>query len=119
MTDHNDTLTREERIAQLDAQLMDEINSFDPFESASKVSSHTESFNTQIVHGRTNDNVTVHKTNMYNPDKMVEHNGQLGMWSDGDFFAYDPGEQDFAENKSLAIKFRDFFFKYNILFYYF
>ncbi|MED5423497.1 MAG: hypothetical protein VX740_08660, partial [Pseudomonadota bacterium] len=79
MTDHNDTLTREERIAQLDAQLMDEINSFDPFESASKVSSHTESFNTQIVHGRTNDNVTVHKTNMYNPDKMVEHNGQLGM----------------------------------------
>tara|TARA_B100000073_G_scaffold319675_1_gene298795 strand:- start:3316 stop:4545 length:1230 start_codon:yes stop_codon:yes gene_type:complete len=100
LTDQKDTLTREERIAQLDAQLMDEINSFDPFESVSKVSSHTESFNTQIVHGHTNDNVTVHKTNMYNPDKMVEHNGQLGMWSDGDFFAYDPGEQDFAENKS-------------------
>ena len=100
MADYNDTLTREERIAQLDEQLLDEINRFDPFEASSSISNHTEIFNTQVELGLANDTVTVHKTNIYNPDNMVEHNGQLGMWSDGDFFAYDPGEQDYAVNKS-------------------
>lgn len=100
MPDHNDRLTREERIAELDEQLLNEIDSFDPFESSSTISSHTETFNTQIELGHTNDTTSGNKTNMYDPQNMIEHNGQLGMWSDGEFFTYDPGEKDYAENKS-------------------
>lgn len=101
MSDYDEPLTREERIAQLDAELYKSIDSFDPFAELHEAS-HTLSFNTQTATGVDANASETYTTSIYDPENMVEHNGKMGLWSDGVFFEYDPGTADHAAGNTPA-----------------